>query len=463
VGNASLYHLLNSISENPLQIFLNEPLSESAGAVRKENGRIVAITTTNSHGSSTTWTGKVFIDASYDGDIVLAGDIAYTYGRESRSKYNESLAGIQPFNHFQNFLNPVDPFYSNGSVIPYISPGVLPPVGSGDDVNMPYSYRPCLTQEKSNQVPFFAPEGYNRDDFLLLQRYIESFNKTGGPAINDLVGIYEYKDFPAESGRPMKYDLCEGGHGPKGQTSPFTTDQPEINNGYVPASRAGRVVIAARVRYYVQGFMHYVSTDAAVPAATRASAAAYGYCKDTLPYFGPSCFPPQLYVREGVRIVGDYVSHYNNVIRGRCEPDAISTSSWTIDIHPMRRVAVPASEIGPFPSSQFTAYNEGQVGFEHFTGNGSVWEIKYAIMLPRRADATNLLVPVCVSVSHVVFGSIRVEPTFLQIGQAAGAAAWLAARDGVAVHDVSIAELQQMQHDNGVDPHYGHKCPGDAQ
>lgn len=461
VGNASLYTLLNSISSNPIAIFLSQPLSEDPDAVQFTGGRIESITTYRSGDPSakTLWTAKVFIDASYDGDLIVGGKLSYTFGRESRSQYNETLAGIQPFNTFQNFLTPVDPFYPNGSVIPYVTPGVLPPVGSADEVNMPYSYRACLTKEKSNQLPFFPPVGYNSDDFLLLQRYLESFNISDGPAIELIAGIYEYKNYPAGSSRPMKYDLCEGGHGTKGQVSPFTTDQPEINNGYVQASRAGKMVIADRVRYFVQGFMYYLSSDPRVPAHTKLTTNEYGYCLDTKAYFGSSCFPPQLYVREGVRVIGDFVSNYNNVIKGKCESDAISTSSWTIDIHPMRRVAVPASHIGPFPPSEYTAYNEGQVGFQSFRGSGPVWEVKYAIMLPKRAEVTNLLVPVCVSVTHVVFGSIRVEPTFLQIGQAAGAAAWLAARDGVAVHDVSLTELQQLQRDNGVDPHFGHTCP----
>lgn len=463
VGNASLYTLLLSLPpSNALRIVLEQPLAELPGAVVKVGTRITQITTVAAGSQPpryTTWTARVFIDASYDGDVVMAANVSYTSGREPRSAYNETLAGVQPFTHFQNFLSPVDPLYANGSVVPYVTPGSLPPEGAGDDVNMPYSYRPCLTRDPRNQVPFYPPPAYDPADFVLLQRYLGSFNASAGPAVEEVAGIYEYKNYPAGPSRPMRYDLCEGGKGPQGQTSPVTTDQPEINNGYVPASRAGKAAIAARVRYYVQGFMYYLSTDPRVPSHTRNTTNAYGYCKDTQPFFGPAAFPPQLYVREGVRLVGDFVSTYNNVVRGRCEPDAISTSSWTIDIHPMRRVAVPASRIGPFPDTEMTAYNEGQMGFLHFPGNGSVWEVRYAIMLPKRAEASNLLVPVCVSVTHVVFGSIRVEPTFLQLGQAAGAAAWLAARDGVAVHEVSIAELQALQRAGGVDPHYGHTCP----
>lgn len=458
IGNRSLYDVLLSITHNPIYIALNEALVESGG-VEKDGNRIVRITTERNGDPSrrTTWAAKVFIDASYDGDLVMAGNISFTSGRESRAEYGEELAGVQPFNKFQNFLEPLNPFYANGSIIPFVSPHSLPAVGSADDVNMPYSYRPCITNDPANRVPFYAPAGYNKDDFELLRRYVASFKSP--PSIHGIVGVLPYKQYPSSPSRAMRYDLCEGGAGPQGQAAPFTSDQPEINNGYVPASRAGKAAIADRIRSYVQGMMHYLATDPAVPASTRNSTSSFGYCRDTEAYFGPTHFPPLLYVREGVRLVGDFVATFANVIRGRCEHDSIASSSWTIDIHPMRRVVMPASAIGPFPSTQFTAYNEGQVGFQQFSGNGSVWEVRYAVMLPKRSEAVNLLVPVCVSVSHVVFGSVRVEPTFVQIGQAAGAAAWLAVRDGVAVQDVNIAALQIIQRNNGVDPHYGHYCP----
>jgi hypothetical protein len=248
VGNRSLWTLLLSVP-NKIRIFLEEELAEMPGSVGKEGSRLVNITTVNAaRGVTTTWRAAVFVDASYDGDLVMWGNITYTYGRESRMQYGEALAGVQPFNHFQNFLVPVDPTYANGSVLPYVSADSLPPVGSADTANMPYSYRACLTKEKSNQVPFYAPDGYSADDFVLLQRYLDSFNISSGPDITDLAGIYPYKNYPSGPSREMKYDLCEGGHGPQGQTSPFTTDQPDINAGYVPAPRAGKRLIAQRVR-----------------------------------------------------------------------------------------------------------------------------------------------------------------------------------------------------------------------
>lgn len=359
-------------------------------------------------------------------------------------------------------MDPID--HTTGLPLPFIETGDLPPEGSADTKLMPFSYRACLTKETSNQVPFPQPPGYSSSDFELVRRYVASFNTSThptGPGIGDIVGVYTYGGpvgYPSTPTRPMKYDMCEGGSGTDGQTSPVTTDQPDINDGYVPADRAGRAVVAAKVYYWTAGLMWTLANDAGIPAGTRASTSSYGLCKDSQPYWGPSAWPTQLYIREGVRLVSDYVATQVNVVKGVCTQDSIASSAWTIDIHPMRRVAVPAGSghYGNLPS----AVNEGQVGFAPFPGNGSVWEVRYPIMTPKRTEATNLLVPVCLSATHVVYGSIRVEPTFIQIGQAAGAAAVLAIRHGVAVQDVPIDQLQAMQRANGVEPHYPPgRCP----
>lgn len=426
--------------------------------------------------SPVTWTATQFIDASYDGDLTIAAGVSYTYGRESQAQYGESLAGVQPFNTFQNFKEAVNPYVNgaDGQVLPFIETvWPLPAVGSADGKMMPYSYRSCLTQNKSGQVPFPQPPGYTASDFEIVRRYVASFNATKyphGPSLNEIVGVYTYGGpvgYPARSDRAMKYDMCEGGGGTDGQTSPVTTDQPDLNDGYVQADRTGRAVIAAKVYYWVAGLMWTLANDPGIPAGTRNSTNSYGLCADSAAYWGPAAWPTQLYIREGTRMISDYVANQVNVVKGLCMADSVASSAWTIDIHPMRRVAVPAGAVYPgSPGNKppygnaASAMNEGQVGFKPFPGNGTVWEVRYAIMTPRRAEATNLLVPVCNSASHVVYGSIRVEPTFIQIGQAAGAAAYLAIKHGVAVQDVPLAELQAMQRANGVEPHYPPgRCP----
>jgi hypothetical protein len=467
VGNASLYALLATVPN--VDVFPSTGLYEGAGAVLKTGAVITTIYTVDTTSLSappagtTAWTAQVFVDASYDGDLVVAAGVSYTYGRESRDEYNEPLAGVQPYNHFQNIMPALDPYnHTTGAILPYIETAPLPPVGSADTKLMPFSYRACLTKNASNMLPFPRPPSYNADDFEILRRYVAQFNATKfptGPTLNDLVGVYDYGGpvpYP-RGGAGMKYDMCEGGSGNEGQTSPITTDQPDINDGYVPGTRAQRAAIASQIAYYVQGFMYTLANDPGIPEGTRNSTASHGLCADAVPYWGPAAWPTQLYIREGVRMVSDYVATQNNVVKGECHSDAVSSSAWTIDIHPMRRAVVAA---GTGPYTAVSAMNEGQVGFQSFPGNGSVWEVRYGIMTPKRSEATNLLVPTCNSATHVVYGSIRVEPTFAAMGQAAGGAAYLAIRDKVAVQDVPIAELQALQRANGVEPHYpAGRCP----
>ncbi len=264
VGNASLWAVLHSVApSNPISIYLNEGLVEDPhAAVTRDGTAITSITTAAPPNlnptdptdpiptttiPTTTWHAKVFLDATYEGDLIRASNVSHTYGREARASYNESLAGVQPFNHFQNFLTPVDPFYpGTRTVLPYVSADTLPPIGSADTALMPYSFRACLTRDPATRVPFFPPDNYTSNDFEFLQRYIASFNATGGPDITQLVGVLPYMHYPTTL--PLKYDLCEGGAGPEHQTSPFTTDQPDINAGYVTASYRQRLEIAQRVR-----------------------------------------------------------------------------------------------------------------------------------------------------------------------------------------------------------------------
>lgn len=467
VGNASLYTLLQS-TNGTIDIYPSTGLLEDSafGPIVTKTGTVINSISTVDTSSSfhetnpviTVWSAKQFIDASYDGDLAVAAGCSYTYGRESKDTYNESLAGIQPFNTFQNILTPLDPYnHTTGEILPYIETEPLPPIGSADTKLMPFSYRCCLTRNTSNQVAFTPPPNYNADDFEILRRYVNAFNHTKwptGPTLGDLVGLYDYGGpipYPF-SGVNMKIDLCEGGSGDHGQTSPITTDQPDINDGYVTANRSTRAIIANTIRYYVQGFLYTLATDKSIPQGTRNSTNTYGLCKDSIPFWGSDAWPTQLYIREGVRIIGDYVATQNNVIRGECTVDSIASSAWTIDIHPMRRVVVPAGYAPPYSTT--TAMNEGQVGFQSFPGSGPVWEVRYALLTPKRTEVTNLLVPVCNSASHVVYGSIRVEPTFLQIGQAAGIGSYLAIKYNTAVQDVPINELQTIQRQYGVEPHY---------
>jgi hypothetical protein len=249
VGNASLWVVLGRAPT--LRVFTRVPLVEGAGAVAKAGAVVSSITTEypaggGGGGGTAVWAADQFIDASYEGDLAVAAGVAHTYGREGAAQYGEPLAGVQPYNAFQNFWGPgLAPRDGGGALLPYISNETLPPPGSPDTKVMPFSYRACLTRNTSNALPFPAPPAYAASDFALLGAYVRSFNasaRPNGPTINDLVGAYKYGGpvpYP-RGGVGMNYDLCEGGRRDRGQTCPVTTDQPDINDGWVTAGRAPR-------------------------------------------------------------------------------------------------------------------------------------------------------------------------------------------------------------------------------
>lgn len=184
------------------------------------------------------------MDATYDGDLVVASGCSWTYGRESRATYNESYAGVQPFTTFGQFTVDVDPFFPNGSVIPFVSSEPLAPEGSGDTKMMAYSYRACITTNTSNQVPFPQPADYDPSRFELLQRLLDGLsanNTKPGPAFSYLVGAYPYRSFPGS-----KTDLCDSNN------AAVTSDAVNLNVGYVNGSYADRARIRALVKGYVQ-------------------------------------------------------------------------------------------------------------------------------------------------------------------------------------------------------------------
>ena len=222
-------------------------------------------------------------------------------------------------------------------------------------------------------------------------------------------------------------DMCE--------SSELSTDQPShIYTDYVLGNRSVRTAITRRVRDWVAGWAYTLANSPRVPPTLRASAASYGLCNDA--FVDNGNWPYQMYVREGVRLVGDWVATQVNTVTGACVPGAVALGAWSIDIHLMRRFA---GSRGGQPSTE----NEGEVGFQAFPGAGTVYELPLAAVLPKASQVSNLAAPVTPSASHVAFGSIRVEPVFMALGTAAGAAcAQALAEGGSALADVDTAALQ---------------------
>eukprot|EP01119_Soliformovum_irregulare_P021407 TRINITY_DN7121_c0_g1_i1.p1 TRINITY_DN7121_c0_g1~~TRINITY_DN7121_c0_g1_i1.p1 ORF type:complete len:556 (-),score=123.72 TRINITY_DN7121_c0_g1_i1:147-1625(-) len=431
VGEANFLKLLREHSN--IDLFLNSPLLDDAKSVIKSGTAIQAIVTANST-DMIRWNAAIFIDASYEGDLARFAGASYTYGRESHAQFNEELAGVRPRDWTGNFLEKYpSSALKNGTseLVPYVIKGPMATVGTADDKMMGYSYRLCITNKVSNQAPFPKPEGYNPDDFILLQRYIdtlvESKKFVDGPPLHFMVDVLDYRSYPYHD----KWDMCDS------TGSAFTSDVINLNRGYVTASQTEREKIAKDHYYYIAGMLTYLSTDPRVPAYTRRNTLSWGLCKDQWPSNGH--WPPQLYVREGLRIVGDVVFTQHDLIGGKCKSDSIAVGSWPIDVHVVQRIAVEGSD-----GRGTIADNEGQI-VSGIYGSGGVYDIPYSIMLPKRSQTSNLLVPVCHSATHIAYGSLRVEPTFIQLGQAAGTAAYVALRDKIKhVADVDVSHIQEQ-------------------
>ena len=413
-----------------LTVLRSTALDEAPGAVQVAGGAIASIRTVDAAtgGAATVWRAKYFVDASYEADIVLgSGAITYTIGREPRATYNESIGGVLPAPTFQRFRATVDPFWPNGTLLDGVEPSsAMPPAGAGDDRVMPSSYRACVTNDARLRAPWPRPEGYREEQFELLIRLAQAL--PADTELGSLVALYPYFGYPASATLPMKYDLCEN--------SELSTDQPSrLYTDYALGNRSVRGAVRVAVQRWVAGWLYTLANSPRVPPRLRASAASYGLCNDAFADNGH--WPYQMYVREGVRLVGDRVATQVNTVTGACLPDAVALGAWSIDIHLMRRFN---STRGGAPSTE----NEGEVGFQRFPGSGTVYELPLSAILPKRSEVTNLAAPVTPSASHVAFGSIRVEPVFMALGTAAGAACAEAALrgGGGALQDVDLVALQ---------------------
>ncbi|CAF0813332.1 unnamed protein product [Adineta ricciae] len=401
--------------------------------------RIVQITTNT---NQRVWNATVWIDASYEGDLVRFSNASFTWGRESHAQYNESLAGVQPYTTFANFIPnyPVNATLDNGTVAPYVSREKLGPVGSADSNMMGYSYRLCLTPTKAKQAPFVKPNNYDPNTFIILQRYIKSLMAAGhypqGPPFGKLVDILIYRGYPDGD----KFDMCDS------FGSAFTSDAININRNYVNGTTEDRLDIQQKVSDYVLGMLWYILTSPLVPEATRKSLENYGLCNDQWPE--NQHIPPQLYVREGLRLVNENVFTQNHVVSGLCRNDTVALGSWVHDIHVVTRTAN-----GSYVNNEGAMFKE--IARVNGSQSGGVFEIPYSILLPKRSEVTNLLVPVCHAASHVAYSALRVEPHFMMLGGAAGYAAAYAILDGhIDVQSVNINRLQERLLQDGVLLHY---------
>ena len=349
---------------------------------------------------------KVFIDASYEGDLLPASGVSYAVGRESSAQYGESWNGRHIATGHQ-FPDGVDPYVVPGDPSSGLLPGMMEgpagDEGEGDSLLQAYNLRLCLTDSLENRIPLTRPSGYDSTRYELLARLIAAQPESA-----------KYFIWSPMPGRKTDVNNFGG----------FSTDYIGGNAGYLEASYEGRYKIYQAHTDYTLGLLWFMMTDPRVPSATRAELARWGLPKDEYPENGH--WTPQLYVREGRRMVSDYV-----VTQKDCEgltdvPDGIAYAAYKMDSHNCRRIVEDGM-----------VKNEGNVE-EKIPGP---WPIPYRSIVPAGQECDNLLVPVCVSASHIAFGSLRMEPVFMSLGQVAGLAAVMSIRQGVPVQDVPAGDL----------------------
>ena len=390
------------VREHKIPVHRNEWLNRATG-VRKQGARIVAIATL----SGKTYNGRMFIDATYEGDLMAAAKVDYHVGREAQSTYGEKWNGVQTGvlhhrHHFGVLPTKVSPYVVPGDP----SSGVLsristePPgeYGQGDKKVQAYCYRYCVTDHPDNRIPFPKPEGYDPKQYeLLLRVYEAGWRETF-----------------------QKFDPVPNRKTDSNNHGPFSSDNIGMNYDYPEASYERRREILKEHERYQKGWLYFIANDPRVPEDVRTEMRRWGLPKDEFKDNGG--WPHQIYVREARRMIGTFVMTENELMRRRPTPDSVGMGSYGIDSHNVQRYITPEGAV----------QNEGDIG----VGLPGPYEIAFGAILPKRGQADNLLVPVCVSSTHIAFGSIRMEPVFMVLGQSAATAAVLAIDAGVAVQDV---------------------------
>lgn len=395
------------VKEAGIEVRRDEWLDRGAGGVEKAGPRIVGFRTL----SGNVYRGKTFLDATYEGDLMAAAGVSYHVGREANAVYGETWNGIQVgvLHHGHYFKKPVSaskvPGDPKSGLVARISaepPGVK---GEGDKRIQAYCYRMCLSRSPENRVPFPKPEEYDPSQYELLARVFETgWRET----------FEKFDPIPN-----LKTDT--NNHGP------FSTDNIGLNYDYPEGSYERRREILKEHETYQKGLMYFLQNDPRVPEDVRAEMAKWGLPTDEFRDNGG--WPHQIYVREARRMIGAYVMTDQDCLDQRATPDSVGMGSYAMDSHNVQRYVTPEGNV----------QNEGDIG----VAPPRPYEIAYGSLVPKKAECENLLVPVCLSSSHIAYGSIRMEPVFMILGQSAATAAAMAQEAGIAVQDLPYAELRK--------------------
>jgi hypothetical protein len=395
------------IKQNNITVYRDEWLDRETGVVKK-NGTIISIKTL----SGKLFRGKIFIDATYEGDLMASAGVSYHIGREAGTLYNEEWNGVQagvfPIKHHD---------FENLNISPYIIPGdpssgLLPRIsaiapgnrGEGDKRIQAYCFRTCLTKNEINRVPFTRPDGYDSTQYELLIRiynagWRETFNK---------------------------FDAIPNSKTDVNNHGPFSFDNIGMNYDYPEAGYERRREIIKEHITYQKGLLFFIANDPRVPADVRNEMNKWGYSKDEFVVNGN--WPYNIYVREARRMIGNYIMTENDVLGKRKVPHSIGMGSYNLDSHNTQR----------YVKADGFVENEGDIELP----TKQPYQIDLGSILPKKEECRNLLVPVCVSSSHIAFGSIRMEPVFMILGQTAGTVAAMAIEENKSIYDLSYEEIK---------------------
>lgn len=395
------------IHKNNIKIENNQRLKLQRGVVKRK-GIIKTIKTE----SGKKYKGKIFIDATYEGDLMAEAGVSNTIGREAATQYNEDLSGVQTARGiYHQFPDGIDPYVHPGNK----ASGLLPNINShiatektADKLIQAYCFRMCLTDIAENRIKIEKPANYNEQEYELLFRYID---KVGAANAKELLTLSKMPNRKTDSNN-------------KG---PFSLDYIGKNHNYPEGDYKEREKIIEEHKDYQMGFMWTIQNHPRVPESVRKYYSSWGLPKDE--YTSTENFTPQLYIREARRMVSDYVMTQNHCMqKGVSAEQSIGMGAYTMDSHHVQR----------YVTSNGDVKNEGDVQ----VGGFKPYPIDYRSIIPKKSECTNLLVPVCLSASHMAFGSIRMEPVFMILAQSAAAAATIAIDDKVSVQDISYPKLK---------------------
>ena len=405
-------HVAEAIYEDMLReagvaVVRGERLDRAAG-VRLEGTAIRAIAMVGGR----VFEGAMFIDATYEGDLMAAAGVSYHVGREGNAVYDETLNGVQTANATKHqFLRDVDPHRVPGDPASGLLPGVQAggpgEEGAGDSRVQAYNFRLCLTNVPENRMAYPKPEGYDPLRYELLARYIAAL-----PEWMEVFGNHQ---------------AMPNGKTDTNNHGAFGSDNIGMNHAYPEADEATREAIFRDHVVYHQGMMWFLANDPRVPESIRRRVGEWGLAKDEFADSGH--WPHQLYIREARRMISDYVQTEADCRCLRETPEPVGMGSYQMDSHNCQRYVDASGKVR----------NEGDIQ----VGLKAPYKISFGSIRPKADQCTNLLVPVCISSSHIAYGSVRMEPVFMVLGQSAATAACLALAAGTPVQAVPYETLRQ--------------------